>query len=232
MTSQTSQTSQTSRLLMVTRLYLIRHGQSAGNAEGRFGGHSPTPLSELGKSQAQMTAQYLAKERIEAIYSSDLIRAVDTAQPLAELLDLPIIKTSAFRERKVGVLEGLTFDESKEKHPQDYYALVNRNIQHVITGGESYRQLLRRATGALREIFQAHRGERVAIFSHTGAICYITLYLLGAIHRKTQTTPWLVTSNCGINRFEIRGRHNVRVMAINDTRHLTEVSGNDAFAAR
>ncbi len=217
---------------MVTRLYLVRHGQSAGNAEGRFGGHSPTPLSELGKEQAEITAAALAREKISAIYSSDLIRAVQTARPLAEALNLPIIKTSAFRERKVGVLEGLTFDESKEKHPKDYYALVNRNISHVITGGESYRQLLRRATGALREIIQIHRGERIVIFSHTGAICFLTLHLIGAIHRKTQTTPWLVTSNCGINRFEIRGRRNIRVMAINDTRHLTEISGNDAFAAR
>lgn len=217
---------------MVTRLYLIRHGQSAGNAEGRFGGHSPTPLSELGKKQAEMTAEHFARENIAAIYSSDLIRAVQTAEPLAKLVDLPIVKTTAFRERKVGVLEGLTFDESKEKYPEDYYALVKRDIGHVITGGESYRQLLRRTTGALHEILRVHRGEKVVIFSHTGTICFLTLHLLGAIHRKTQTTPWLVTSNCGVNRFEIRGRKNIRAMAINDTRHLTEISGNDAFAAK
>jgi 2,3-bisphosphoglycerate-dependent phosphoglycerate mutase len=216
----------------VTRLYLVRHGQSAGNAEGRFGGHSTTPLSELGKEQAEITARHLAKERIEAIYSSDLARAVQTAEPLAKLLELKIIKTSAFRERKVGVLEGLTFDESKAKYPKDYYALVNRDIQHIITGGESYRQLLRRTTGVLREILQINRGKRVAIFSHTGTICFISLHLLGAINRSTQTTPWLVTSNCGVNRFEIRGRNNIRAMAINDTRHLAEPSGNDAFAAR
>lgn len=215
----------------VTRLYLVRHGQSAGNAEGRFGGHSPTPLSELGMQQAALTAKYLSKENIEAIYASDLFRAVQTAEPLAKILDLPIIKTSAFRERNVGVLEGLTFDESKQKYPNDYYALVNRNIQHVITQGESYRHLLKRATGALREIFNTHRGERVAIFSHTGTICYLTLYLMGAIHRKTKQTPWLVTSNCGVNRFEIRGRSNTRVLAINDTRHLVQTTGNDSFAA-
>jgi broad specificity phosphatase PhoE len=216
----------------VTKLYLIRHGQSAGNAEGRFGGHSPTPLSELGKEQAEITAQALAKEKIHAIYSSDLIRAVQTAEPLSKLLNMPIIKTSAFRERKVGVLEGLTFDESKEKHPKDYYALINRNISHVITEGESYRQLLKRATGALREILSIHRGERVVVFSHTGAICYLTLFLIGAISRKTQNTPWLVTSNCGINRFEIRSLRNVRVLALNDTRHLLQITGNDSFAAR
>ncbi len=215
-----------------TKLYLIRHGQSAGNASGRFGGHSPTPLSELGKKQAQITAQTLAKENIDAIYSSDLLRAVKTAEPLAKLLDLPITKTASFRERHVGVLEGLTFDESKNQYPKDYYALINRQVNHVITNGESYRQLLRRATSTLKEIFQIHRGERIAIFSHTGAICYITLYLMGAINRKTKQTPWLITSNCGINRFEIRGRRNVRVIALNDTRHLMEITGNDSFGAR
>src|SRR4028119_462374 len=114
----------------VTRLYLIRHGQSAGNAAGRFGGHSPTPLSELGFEQAKHTAQALTKEKIQAVYSSDLLRAVQTAEPLAKSLNLPIIKTSAFRERHVGVLEGLTFDESKAAFPKDYYALVNRNVNH------------------------------------------------------------------------------------------------------
>jgi broad specificity phosphatase PhoE len=216
----------------VTKLYLVRHGQSAGNAEGRFGGHSPTPLSELGKKQAEITAKALAKENISAIYSSDLHRAVETAQPLADILGIKITKTAAFRERNIGVLEGLTFDESKEEFPKDYYALVNRHVHHVITQGESYRHLLRRATGALREILSIHRGEKIVIFSHTGTICFLTLHLIGAINRKTRQTPWLVTSNCGINRFEIRGRSNLRVLAINDTRHLLQITGNDAFAAQ
>lgn len=215
-----------------TRLYLIRHGQSAGNAEGRFGGHGPTPLSELGKQQAEKTAKMLAKEGISAIYSSDLDRAMQTAEPLAKLLNLPVHATPAFRERHVGVLEGLTFDESRAEYPKDYYALVNRNINHVISGGESYRHLLRRATTKLNEVMRSHPSERIAIYSHTGAICYLTLYLLGAIHRGTKSTPWLITSNCGINRFEIRSRSNIRVLALNDTRHLTAATGNDAFAAR
>ena len=215
----------------VTRLYLVRHGQSAGNAEGRFGGHSPTPLSELGRQQAEMTAHALSKEKIDAVYSSDLLRAIQTAQPLAERLNLTLRTVAAFRERKVGVLEGLTFDESKERFPQDYYALVNRNIHHVITDGESYRQLLKRATNALHEVLRTHYGGKVVIFSHTGAICFLTLYLLGAINRRTRTTPWLVTSNCGINRFEIRSIRNVRALAINDTRHLLKTTGDDSFAA-
>lgn len=215
-----------------TRLYLIRHGQSAGNAEGRFGGHGPTPLSDLGREQAEKTAKVLAKEGINVIYSSDLLRAVQTAEPLAAMLDLPVHKSDAFRERHVGVLEGLTFDESKQAFPKDYYALVNRKVHHVITDGESYRQLLRRITAKLNDILRSHQSERIAIFSHTGAICFLTLHLLGAIHRSTKQTPWIVTSNCGINRFELRGPRNVRVLAINDTRHLIRTTGNDAFAAR
>ena len=215
-----------------TRLYLIRHGQSAGNAEGRFGGHGPTPLSRLGEEQAEKTAKLLAKEGLDVIYSSDLLRAVQTADPAARLLDLPVNITEAFRERHVGVLEGLTFDESKRAFPNDYYALVNRNIHHVITDGESYRHLLRRSTAKLHEILREHTGGRIAIFSHTGAICFLTLHLLGAIDRHTKQTPWIITSNCGINRFEIRGRRNIRVLALNDTRHLAKATGNDAFAAR
>lgn len=214
-----------------TRLYLIRHGQSAGNAEGRFGGHGPTPLSELGKRQAENTAKLLATEGINAIYSSDLHRAVETAEALAKKLDLKVHRSDAFRERHVGVLEGLTFDESRQQHPNDYYALVNRSVDHVISGGESYRHLLRRITTKLHNVLREHRGERIAIYSHTGAICFMTLHLMGAIHRGTKNTPWLVTSNCGINRFELRGRRNVRVLALNDTRHLASLTGNDSFGA-
>ncbi len=216
----------------VTKLFLVRHGQSAGNAEGRFGGHGPTPLSDLGRHQAEVTAESLAREGVSAIFSSDLLRAVQTAEPLSSLLNVPILTSKAFRERNVGVLEGLTFDESKAKYPKDYYALVNRDLHHVITDGESYRHLLRRATTELWEILRNHQGDRIAIFSHTGAICFLTLHLIGAIHRSTKRTPWLVTSNCGINRFDVRGRRNVRVLALNDTRHLVEATGNDSFAAR
>jgi broad specificity phosphatase PhoE len=215
-----------------TKLFLVRHGQSAGNAEGRFGGHSPTPLSDLGFEQARLTAEALAREKINAIYSSDLLRAVQTAEPLSKLVGIPIVTSEAFRERNVGVLEGLTFDESKQEYPNDYYALVNRNIHHVITKGESYTNLLDRITVELRNLLRKHRGERIAVFTHTGALCFMTLHLLGAIHRGTKQTPWIITSNCGINRFEIRGSRNIRVLALNDTRHLTQITGNDSFAAK
>lgn len=219
-------------MALKTTLYLIRHGQSAGNAEGRFGGHSASPLSPLGLRQAEITAKALLKERITAIYSSDLLRAVQTAEVLAERTGLQVNSTGVFRERNVGVLEGLTFDEAEKEFPGDYRALVDRNVAHVITKGESYRQLVDRAAAAIDEILTRHDGGKIAVFAHTGTICFLTLYLMGALNADTVSTPWIVTSNCGIHKFEFRGRDNLRVLALNDTRHLSQISGNDAFAAR
>src|SRR5690242_11799752 len=87
-----------------THILLVRHGQSEGNAERRFGGHTATPLSPRGLRQAHITAQALASESITAIYSSDLRRAVQTAAPLSKLTGVPVIATEAFRERSVGVM--------------------------------------------------------------------------------------------------------------------------------
>src|SRR5262247_211745 len=92
--------------LSATHVLLIRHGQSEGNAERRFGGHTATPLSLRGRRQATATAEALKNDSITAIYSSDLARAVETAQPLATLTRLPVNTAEAFRERSVGVMEG------------------------------------------------------------------------------------------------------------------------------
>ena len=139
-----------------THVLLIRHGQSEGNAERRFGGHTATPLSPRGRRQAQALARALKGEELTAIYSSDLARAVETAEPLANLIGLPVNSTNAFRERSVGVMEGLTFEDAARQHPDQYAALLRRDFEHVLTGGESYRQLLDRAWQKTR---RNHRGE-------------------------------------------------------------------------
>ncbi|HMF57263.1 MAG TPA: histidine phosphatase family protein [Pyrinomonadaceae bacterium] len=203
-----------------TRVLLIRHGQSEGNAERRFGGHTATPLSERGRRQAEATARALASENFSAIYSSDLLRAVETAEPLAHVANLPIEKTDAFRERSVGVMEGLTFEEAAELHPEQYSALLRRDFEHVILGGESYRQLLDRASRVLDRAIEENRGGRIAIFSHTGTICILTLHIMGALDAPTLRPVWIANANCGITRIELRSNDFVRILAINDTRHL------------
>jgi len=204
----------------VTNVLLIRHGQSKGNAERRFGGHTATPLSARGRNQALATARVLKSEKITAIYSSDLARAMDTARPLANLTGLPVNGTTAFRERSVGVMEGLTFEDAAQQHPEQYAALLRRDFEHVLTGGESYRELLDRARQKLDEIIAENSGGRIALFSHTGTICILALHLMGALDSPELKPVWISSGNCGITRFELRDDGFVRVLTVNDTRHL------------
>jgi len=204
-----------------THVLLIRHGQSEGNAERRFGGHTATPLSPRGRRQAQATARALKDEQLTAIYTSDLARAVETAEPLAKLTGLPINPTGAFRERSVGVMEGLTFEDAAQQHPEQYAALLQRDFEHVLTGVESYRQLLDRAWQKLDEIIVRHRGGNIAVFSHTGTICILALHIMGALDAPELRPVWISNANCAITRFELRDDGFVRVLTINDTRHLS-----------
>lgn len=207
----------------VTEVLLIRHGQSEGNAEKRFGGHSSTPLSPLGRKQAQATAVVLAQEKFDAIYSSDLLRARETADPLSRLKGIKVRATDAFRERSVGVMEGMTFEEAAERHPEQYAALLRRDFEHVLLGGESYRQTLDRAAHKLDEGIEEFKGGRLAVFTHTGTICILALHLMGALDAQELRPVWIASSNCGISRFELRSDMFVRVLTVNDTRHLTGV---------
>jgi probable phosphoglycerate mutase len=210
-------------MLLSTHVLLIRHGQSEGNAERRFGGHTATPLSPRGRRQAQATARALKDEELTAIYSSDLARAVETAQPLANLIGLPVNSTTAFRERSVGVMEGLTFENAAQQHPEQYAALLRRDFEHVLTGGESYRQLLDRAWQKLDEIIDENKGGKLAVFSHTGTICILALHLMGALDAPELKPVWITSANCGVTRFELRDDGLVRVLTLNDTRHLSGV---------
>lgn len=206
-----------------THVVLIRHGQSQGNAEGRFGGHTDTPLSARGRRQAEATAKALAAEKFNAIYSSDLRRAVQTASPLAKLSGVSLETTDALRERSVGVMEGLTFEEAAELYPEQYAALLHRDFEHVLLGGESYRQTLDRASRKLDEAIEKHRGNRIAVFTHTGAICILILHLMGALDAPDLKPVWIATANCGIARFDLRDDGFIRVLNINDTRHLVGI---------
>jgi probable phosphoglycerate mutase len=207
-----------------THVILIRHGQSQGNAEGRFGGHTDTPLSALGRQQAEATARALGSEKFDAIYSSDLPRAIETATPLAKVTRAPLETTDTLRERSVGVMEGLIFAEAAAQHPEQYQALLRRDFDHVLLGGESYRQMLDRAAAKLDQAIQKHRGGRIAVFTHTGTICILILHLMGALDAPELKPVWIATQNCGLARFDLRADGFIRVLAINDTRHLIGIS--------
>lgn len=205
---------------ITTHVLLIRHGQSQGNAEGRFGGHTDTPLSPRGRAEAIRTAQALASESFDVIACSDLARAIETASPLANLVGLELQTAEAFRERSVGVMEGLTFEEAAAHHPEQYAALLRRDFEHVLLGGESYRQTLDRASKKLDELVDQYQGGRIAIYTHTGTICILALHIMGALDAPELKPVWISSRNCGISRFELRDDGFVRVLAINETRHL------------
>ena len=162
-------------------------------------------------------------EGVTAIYSSDLLRAVQTAEPLARATGLEIRRTAAFRERGVGLMEGLTFEEAAENYPEEYAALLRRDFEHVLNGGESYRQLLDRASSELDRAIAEQRGGTIALFSHTGTICILALHLMGALDAPHLKPVWLSCANCGITRFEIQHGGLIRVLRVNDTRHLLDI---------
>jgi len=118
------------------------------------------------------------------------------------------------------VMEGLTFEEAAEKHPDQYAALLRRDFEYVLLEGESYRGLLDRARRKLDEIIAVHKGGRIVVFSHTGTICILTLHLLGALDSPELKPVWIASANCGISRFNLHDDGFVRVLAVNDTRHL------------
>jgi len=159
--------------------------------------------------------------RPEAARRRETLSSIDANGPLSKLTGLQIHSTNAFRERSVGVMEGLTFEAAAQQHPEQYAALLRRDFEHVLTGGESYRQLLDRAREKLDEIIEQNHGGKIAVFSHTGTICILALHLMGALDSPELKPVWISSANCGITRFELRDDGFVRVLNINDTSHLS-----------
>lgn len=151
----------------MTKFIFIRHGQSVSNEKGIFTGHIDLPLTETGKKQAENTANFLKNYKIDAIYSSDLIRAVQTAEPTAKMHGLKIITTKELRELFAGDWEGKKFEYLLEKYPESYAGVWRNDIgRSKADGGESVLQLASRVYKKVNEIAKTHQGETVAIFTH------------------------------------------------------------------
>ena len=156
------------------RVLLWRHGRTAWNVEHRFQGQADPPLDEVGRAQSTVAAALLAAFSPVAIVSSDLRRAVQTAQPLAARLGLPVALDRRLRERSLGRWEGLTRDEVGRRHPQEYaHWLAGReDCQH---GSEQRADLGERAVAAL----SATVGETVVLVTHSATAIALTGRLLG-----------------------------------------------------
>jgi probable phosphoglycerate mutase len=150
----------------VTTLILARHGETDWNRDGRFQGHADPPLNERGREQAHALADALADEQIAAVYSSDLIRAHETAQIVAASKGLPVIVDADLRERDVGEWSGMTLPEIEDRFPEELRAFR----EHGTSIGESRDALTRRVVAAARRIAAAHPRGQVLVVTHGGAL--------------------------------------------------------------
>ena len=161
----------------MTTILLARHGQSDWNAAKRWQGHADRPLTDLGRAQARELADRLAATDVEAVYSSDLQRARDTAAVVAAAKGLDVATTPDLREVDVGSWSGLTRSEAEERYP-DAYARWHAGGEGW-DDGETYEQLSVRVVDALGRISREHHGERVLVVAHGGTIRAIHAAALG-----------------------------------------------------
>ena len=151
-----------------TRIIAIRHGETTWNVDGRLQGHLDIPLNDIGLWQAEQAAQALVDEDIAAIYSSDLQRALQTAAPIAQALNLPVIPLPALRERCLGRCEGLTFSEISVCYEDDARAMVSRDPDYVTPGGgESRRAHEQRVVACIDDLLRRHPGEALVVVTHS-----------------------------------------------------------------
>ena len=150
----------------MTEMWLVRHGQTDWNLRGIYQGQSDIPLNETGIAQARELAASLSGTRFDAIYSSDLSRAVHTASLIAEVLGLPVNTDRRLREINQGVWEGQTIEMVREKYRPDF----SRNPKYISTpraeGAESLEQVVRRMVAAANEYHNKHNDGRLLLSTH------------------------------------------------------------------
>ncbi len=203
------------------RVFLLRHGQTDWNAERRLQGHLDMPLNAVGRRQAEQLAQALAAEGVAAIYSSDLLRAQQTAQPLAQRLGLPVALDQALRERHFGHLEGLSYAEIDQRFPEDARGWRQREPGFAPGGGETLADFSERAVAALTRLAAPHEGQVIAVFTHGGVLdC---LYRRAAGIELKAARSWQL-GNASINRLLCTGAVFVLV-GWDDHAHLEDGAG-------
>jgi broad specificity phosphatase PhoE len=159
----------------VATLLLVRHGETAWNAERRWQGHADPPLNDVGRAQARELADQLADEPLTAVYSSDLVRAHETARIVAERHGLDVVVDRDLREIDVGAWSGLTHDEIRLRFPQDLERWQTTGVA-AERGGETTEQLHERVVAAAERIARGHEGEQILIVSHGGALRTLALH--------------------------------------------------------
>jgi broad specificity phosphatase PhoE len=206
--------------MSATEILLLRHGQSEGNEGGRFGGHGPTPLTALGREQAAATANALALEdALDAIYASDLVRAMQTAEPVCAVMKLSLVTTPALRERSVGRFTGMTFAEAEARHPVEFAAMMARDPDACPPEGESARERMAHVGDFFDATVAQHAGDRVLFVSHAFTLNLLLRRVMGV----ELPAVFFRTDNCALHRLRRMENGFWNVEALNDKRHLAAV---------
>ena len=200
------------------RLCLVRHGETAWNAEQRMQGHKDLPLSPEGLEQAEQAGRLFIGLTAAALYSSDLQRAWQTALPIAAALDLPITRLPALRERNYGRCEGMIRNEVAARYPDDATALRERMPDYVLPGGESLNQHRQRIEDCIAALAEKHAGATIVVVTHGGVLDRIDSRATGTPIEKPRDFPIPNTGICWLN---IAG-DDWRIGQWADTAHLGE----------
>lgn len=202
---------------LITRVSLVRHGESEAAAEDRFAGEIDVPLSERGREQARKLAQRLAAEPIAAVYSSPLARTKETARIIAAPHTLEVRERAELREISHGRWEGKRRSEVEALYPEEYGRWDRDPFSFAPEGGETGLAVTARALPCLLEIVETHRGTHVLIASHKATIRLVFCSLLGFDARRYRDR--LDQSPAALNILDFRGAGEARLMLFNDTSH-------------
>ena len=166
----------------MTRICFVRHGETDWNIELRLQGHIDLALNAQGKLQASAAASRFSGCQAVALYSSDLLRARQTAGPIAEVLKIPMTLLPALRERHFGRCEGLTLEEIFIRYEEDARAIERQDADYAFPGqGESRRQHQQRILDCVDRLVAAHPGQTIVVVTHGG--------VLDVIYRKARNLP-------------------------------------------
>jgi probable phosphoglycerate mutase len=158
---------------------MIRHGETAWNAEGRVQGQTDVPLSAVGEAQARALRAALEGMRFAALYASDLARVRQTAAPIAAALGLEPRLDARLRERHYGKFETLTYAEARERLPADFARFRDKDPEYDFGSGERLRDFHARAVACVGEIAARHAGDAVLVFTHGGVLEMVYRHALG-----------------------------------------------------
>ena len=185
-----------------TTLCLIRHGESEANRRDAFLGHCDLPLTEKGIAQAELAADFLAASGADAIYSSDLSRAHETAKRTAARLGLPVKTDPNLREVDAGEWDNKTFDQLREQYPETFGVWSNDIGVAGCDGGETTKQLRRRVMAALTYIARANVGKKVLVFAHGTPIRIAGCVAMGRPVEELKEIPWAANASTTTLEYE------------------------------